>query len=555
MDSSSTRFVAALLSQNPGSEVLESVPGCTRLSLALVPVKVVVVLLEVGGPSFQLGERLKQITEGAKMGLPLHLVLVNPAGADVTDLIKAHIRPAGLQMKQVGGWNWVPGQEVVSVRGPVLAQVLAAAKLANSDASLSLDAVKEASHREAGVVRSFQSRVMERKPVVSWGIAVVCVAIFALQMLWGDGSPLMAASRMGAEIPSRVLAGDWWRLFSVMLLHANFMHLLMNMLALLSFGPFLERLMGSGRYLALYVLSGLGGSLLSLMRGGEGIGVGASGGIWGLMVAGAVVVTWPRGLLPASLAAQLRGRAWVPVGINLMYSLQPGIDMLAHVGGGLAGGVLVLGLTGGARPNELLKPSRLINLLALGVALLLGGSMGIALEKGRPWELSGAWTLVSATLEGTGLGLSVPARMDLRHEAGSRRWHWGELNSTGAELIVMVTEPVAADADFSHALDEMVAELEKPGEGLHYAQKPKQVKLPSGREVVFAELVPDDKDDVRFLWQWWSLEEGRQWVMVLANALNTTTPERKRQLQAVADSVISTAAAPTAKQPPPHPAH
>lgn len=104
---------------------------------------------------------------------------------------------------------------------------------------------------------------------------------------------------------------------------------------------------------------------------------------------------------------------------------------------------------------------------------------------------------------------------------------------------MLVTEPVAADADFSHALDEMVAELEKPAAGLHYARKPQKVKLPSGREVVFAEMIPDDKDDVRFLWQWWSLEEGRQWVMVLANALNTTTPERKQQLEKVADSLIS----------------
>lgn len=537
MDSSSARFVAALLSENPGSEVVERVPGFTRVSLALVPVKVVVAVLEVGGPAFQLSERIKQLTENAQMGVPLHVVLVNPGAADVTELLKTHIRPAALQMKQMGGWNWVPGQEIVSVRGPVVMQVMAAAKLANSTADLSLEAMTDASHREAGVVHSFQQSVMQRKPVVSWAIAVVCVAFFGLQMFWGDGLPVLAASRMGAEIPSLVLAGDWWRLFSVMLLHANFFHLLMNMLAMLSFGPFLERLMGSGRYLLLYVLSGLGGSLLSLTRGGEGIGVGASGGIWGLMVAGAVAVTWPRGLLPGSLALQLRQRAWVPVGINLVYSLQPGIDMLAHLGGGLTGGLLVLALTRGATPNELLKPSRLFNLAAFVVAMLLAGSMGIALVQGKPWTLSGPWTLAPATLEGTGLGLSVPEGMTLQREPENRRWHWGELNSTGVEFIVLVTEPVPADADFTHALDEMVAELVKPAEGLHYAKAPQKVKLPSGREVVFAELVPDDKDDVRFLWQWWSLEKGRQWVMVLANALNTTSEERKKQMVQVADSV------------------
>jgi membrane associated rhomboid family serine protease len=553
MDSSSARLVAALLSQTPGSEVLESGPGGARVSLALVPLKHMVVIFEAAEHPVQLAEQIKQAVASGTKGVPLHVVVVNPKNLEVDSVIKAQVPAMFLQKTAVIAWSWVPGQAAVAVRNNPFPQVVAAVKLANSDASLSLDEVREHSHRAADEVRTFQQAVMQRKPLVSYGIAVVCVALFALQMFWGDGLPVLAASRMGAEIPTRVLAGEWWRLFSVMLLHANFFHLLMNMLAMLSFGPFLERLMGNGRYLLLFVLSGLGGSLLSLVRGGDGIGVGASGGIWGLMVAGAVVVTWPRGLLPAALAMQLRQRAWVPVGINLVYSLQPGIDMLAHVGGGVTGGLLVLALTRGSTPNELLKPSKLFNAAALAVALVLAGSMGVALVQGKPWELSGPWKLAPVALEGTGLGMSVPAGMDLRRDPANRRWHWGELNSTGAEFIVLVTEPVAKEADFTHALDDMVAELVKPAEGMHYGQKPKKVTLPSGREVVFAELIPDAKDDVRFMWQWWSLEAGRQWVMVLANALNTTSADRKKQLEAVADSVISTGPAPTRKAPPsPH---
>ena len=381
----------------------------------------------------------------------------------------------------------------------------------------------------------FVAALMQRKPVISWAIAAVCVALFGLQMLWGEGLPVLVASRMGAEIPSRVLAGEWWRLFSVMLLHANFFHLLMNMLAMLSFGPFLERLMGSGRYLLLFVLAGLGGSLLSLTRGGDGIGVGASGGIWGLMVAGAVAVTWPRGLLPSSLAMQMRQRAWGPVAINLVYSLQPGIDMLAHVGGGLTGGLLVLALTRGAVANEPLRPSRFFNVAALGVGLLLAASMGIALTQGRPWELSSPWKLEPVALEGTGVTLSVPEAMKLKHE--KNLWHFGDLNELGAELIVFVAEPLAEDEDLSRQLDDLVPELKTPEAGFHYAQAPKRTRLPSGREVVFSELVPDDKKDVRFLWQWWILGENRRWVHLIANALNTTSAARKQQLEAIADSV------------------
>jgi membrane associated rhomboid family serine protease len=538
MDSSSSRFVAALLSQNPGSEVTQSAPGRTRVTLALVPVKQDVVVLEATHP-VMLAEQVKEAVASAKMGVPLHVFVVNVRELDVATVLEAEIRPALLQMKAMAGVSWVPGHAPVAVRNNLLPQLAAAAKLANSSASLSLESMKEASHREADVVRGFLLAVMQRKPVASWSIAVVCVAIFGLQMLWGAGQPVLAASHMGAEIPNRVLAGEWWRLFSVMLLHANFFHLAMNMLALLSFGPFLERLMGSGRYLVLYVLAGLGGSLLSLTRGGEAIGVGASGGIWGLMVAGAVAVTWPRGLLPASLAMQMRQRAWTPVVINLFYSLQPGIDMRAHIGGGLAGGLLVLALTRGAVQNEPLKPSRVFNLVALGVAALLSASMGIALVQGRPWELTGPWKLEPVALGNTGVSVSMPQGMELTHKDKSLVWHFGDLNAAGAEFLVLVTEPVSADADFSHPLDDMLVEMEKVERGFHYGQKPKIVTLPSGREVVFAEMIPDDTNDVRFLHVWWSLEPDHRWVRVLANVLNSATSEHKKQLTAIADSVMS----------------
>lgn len=556
MDSSASRFIAALLAQTPGSRILESNPGRTTVSLALLPLKQTVVVLQAADPT-QLSAQVKQAVDAATLGVPLHVVVINPGGLDVAPVLEEQVRPALLQVKAMAAVNWVPGQAPVAVRNKLLPQLVAAATLAGSTASLSFEEMKEMSHREADVVLGFQAAVMQRKPVVSWAIAAVCVAIFALQMLWGEGQPVIAAARMGAEIPNRVLAGEWWRLFSVMLLHGNIFHLVMNMLAMLSFGPFLERLMGSSRYLVLYVVAGLGGSLLSLTRGGDTIGVGASGGIWGLMVAGAVVVTWPRGLMPASLALQLRQRAWLPVGINLIYSLQPGIDMLAHVGGGLAGGLLVLWLTRGASGNEPMKPTEAsgpmeqrgnkgFSLAAGAVALLLTSSMGIALVQGKPWELSSPWELAPVKLDQTGIALNMPEGLGLAHEAGSLVWHFGELNSTGVEFIVQLTPPFGEEVDLSHPLEELVAELHEAEPGLHYTQKPKITKLPSGREVVFAALAPDNKEDVRFLWQWWAFED-RRWVMVLGNALNTTRHERRAQMEQIADSIASANPSPDAQ--------
>lgn len=537
MESPASRFVAALLSQNPGGEVSQQGPYAFVASVPVGNLATTVVVLQVAGSTLELGEQVKALVERAVMGQPLHVVLVHAPGVDVSAPLLEQIKPLGLQMKQVGGWTWAPGEKAVSVRGPALKVVSAAAEQANAQPELSLSAVAETMHRDAALVGGFQDAVMQRRPLVSWAIAAACVVFFGLQYWWGSGLPVLAASRMGAEIPSRVLAGEWWRLFSVMLLHANVFHLAMNMLALLSFGPFLERLIGSGRYLALYVLSGLGGSLLSLTRGGDTIGVGASGGVWGLMVAGAVAVTWPRGLLPAPLALQLRQRAWTPVLINVVYSLQPGIDMLAHLGGGLAGGLLVLLLGRGGTEQKPLERSVPLSVLGAAAGLLLAASMGFALREGQPWQLIGKWELAPVQLEGAGLELSIPQGFQRKPDEQLGLWRWGGLEVTGVDLIVVVTEPLEPDLDLSLAWEEMLKELEQPLPGMHYSQGPKRVTLPSGQEALFSELIPDDKDDVRFLWQWWTLESGRRWVMVSANALNSTSDERKQQLVQIVDSL------------------
>jgi rhomboid protease GluP len=537
MDSPAARLAAALLAQNPGAAITERGSHALVVSLPLGSVRATVVLLEVAESGPALEARVKALVEQAVMGQPLHVVLVHGPALDVRAALEAQIKPTGLQMKQVGGWSWVPGGKAVSVRGPSVGALVAAADHANATPGLSLENVTVEVEAEAGRVGQFHGALMARPALVSWAIAGVCVVFFGLQYGWGGGLPILAASRMGAEIPSRVLAGEWWRLFSVMLLHANIFHLAMNMLALLSFGPFLERLIGSGRYLALYVLSGLGGALLSLTRGGDGIGVGASGGVWGLMVAGAVAVTWPRGLLPASLAHQLRQRAWTPVVINLLYSLQPGIDLLAHLGGGLSGGLLLFLLNRGGTGTEPLKRSPALSALGGLMGLALAASMGLALWQGKPWELTGTWTLEPVALEGTGLHVDVPTALRRVPDDKAGRWRWGDINDEGVGLVVVVTELLPEDEDLTGAPDVMMEELQKPPEGLHFGQKPRKVTLPSGQEAVFVELVPDDADDARFVWQWWTLEQGPRWVMVLANALKTTSEERKQQLLQIADSV------------------
>ena len=95
--------------------------------------------------------------------------------------------------------------------------------------------------------------------------------------------------------PAGVANGEWWRLMSAAFLHYGFIHLGLNMLALYWFGPLLERLVGSLRFLLLYLAAGLAGSAGALWLSPNDITVGASGAIFGIL--GALLVLEQRKMI------------------------------------------------------------------------------------------------------------------------------------------------------------------------------------------------------------------------------------------------------------------
>jgi membrane associated rhomboid family serine protease len=134
------------------------------------------------------------------------------------------------------------------------------------------------------------------------------------------------------------LFGEWWRIFTAAFLHIGPVHLAMNMLALLIFGSELERALGRARFLALYLLSVLGGAVAIQLFGDPRVPVaGASTAIYGLMGGLGVLLVFRR--------QDLRGLLTL-LAINVFISFLPGISLLGHlgglVGGVLAGAVLVL---------------------------------------------------------------------------------------------------------------------------------------------------------------------------------------------------------------------
>lgn len=170
------------------------------------------------------------------------------------------------------------------------------------------------------------------------GLIAVTVVVFLAQLL---GNALVGGDIVlyyGAKINANLAAGEAWRLVTPVFLHANLLHIGVNMYSLWALGPAVERFFGHARFLAVYLLSGIGGVLLSLVLSPDP-SVGASGAIFGLLGALATFLYLHRATFGQLGAMQLRQLVFVAL-INLAMGLTPGIDNWGHVGGLIAGAAL-----------------------------------------------------------------------------------------------------------------------------------------------------------------------------------------------------------------------
>ncbi|QQU06136.1 rhomboid family intramembrane serine protease [Moraxella osloensis] len=184
---------------------------------------------------------------------------------------------------------------------------------------------------------------------ITLALVVMCVGVFALQLFFGvnpTNPTNQALIAWGANFLPFSLGEAPWRLVTSLFLHIGFMHLLFNMFALYYFGQVAERMFGAVNFLALFLLSGVGGNLLnnylglhSVMAGEPPIiSAGASGGIMGIGMA--LLVTALTKTSFNNFALNFRSLLIV-MAINLSYGfLVGGIDNASHVGGAMIGGLL-----------------------------------------------------------------------------------------------------------------------------------------------------------------------------------------------------------------------
>jgi membrane associated rhomboid family serine protease len=168
-------------------------------------------------------------------------------------------------------------------------------------------------------------------PRVTWTLLIVNVLAYVAEVLSTDRVLNDFAMSSGA-----VAYGEWWRLITGAFLHAplggsfSITHIVCNMWALYAIGPELERRLGSLRFLVLYLLSALGGSVAVYLFGIAAVG--ASGAIYGMF--GALFV------VSKKLGYDARGVLWL-IGINAVLTfVVPGISWQGHLGGLITGAVI-----------------------------------------------------------------------------------------------------------------------------------------------------------------------------------------------------------------------
>lgn len=173
-----------------------------------------------------------------------------------------------------------------------------------------------------------------KKPVVTYILIVLNLMVFLYGVLHGNDELI----NMFGNNYELVQNGEFYRLFTCMFVHADILHILFNMIALYSIGPVVERYYGKSKFLLIYLVSGLLGSIFSgVFMTADSISIGASGAIFGLLGSICYFTYYYR----ATLQGILRGSIMPVIIINLVIGfLSSSIDLSAHIGG-LIGGILI----------------------------------------------------------------------------------------------------------------------------------------------------------------------------------------------------------------------
>lgn len=174
-----------------------------------------------------------------------------------------------------------------------------------------------------------------KKPVITYALIVLNIMVYLFMVLYDiDGNYFYVLANNYEFVQS----GQIYRLITSMFLHSDIIHIACNMYALYILGPIVERYYGKTKFLFIYMLSGILGSVFSAaFMSADTISMGASGAIFGLLGSIAYFTYYYRATLQGLLRSQILPVIILNLALGFMI---PGIDISGHIGG-LLGGILI----------------------------------------------------------------------------------------------------------------------------------------------------------------------------------------------------------------------
>jgi rhomboid protease GluP len=229
-----------------------------------------------------------------------------------------------------------------------------------------------------------------------------------IAMTLGTPSDPAVVVRAGGALRGAIDHGEWWRLVSTTMVHIGIVHLVLNLLALLAVGRWVETVFGSRATVAIYAVGGVAGAAASYFFGTAPLSAGASGAVFALLGAFMVELiihrksyrhVWQSGMMGALLVA-------VAAQMALGYSLPQ--DVWAHFGGMFAGAAIGVAVS----PHR--KARRVVAAVATAITVIAGVIAVVALTLVVRTDFGDTLARYpQETKVVDGLAITVPARWEV----------------------------------------------------------------------------------------------------------------------------------------------
>lgn len=214
-------------------------------------------------------------------------------------------------------------------------------------------------------------------PLATYAILLIQLIVFGWEILQGGSENISALVASGAKVNGLITQGQWWRLVTPIFVHIGWQHILINSLTLYFMGQQLEFLYGPLKFIVLYLLSGIGGNLMSFALGNNtSLSAGASTSLFGLF---GLYVTLGLIFRKNNVLRQWAQQFLLLIILNLGTDIfMGGIDIWGHIGGALTGFLLGFVISVPQMKNSMSQLGRIIIIVVLIVLAVALYQIGVA---------------------------------------------------------------------------------------------------------------------------------------------------------------------------------